>query len=210
MAVWFLSRILPEDIILMMWGLLLVATAVMWHQNAKDNGLSGWVMSMFDAFKVILLIVGVAQLIGGMAGQSDPLRPLKGVFAGGGVVIERKVAFTKIKSLSDLNQQIANSDKPVFLDFYADWCIECKRMEKTTFKDTDIVSLTEQMTVLKADVTANDEVDAALMKHFGIVGPPASLFFAEDATPLVKHNFFGYKSAADLKRTFEKILIKAN
>ena len=210
MAVWFLSRILPEDIILMMWGLLLVATAVMWHQNAKDNGLSGWVMSMFDAFKVILLVVGVAQLIGGMAGQSDPLRPLKGVFAGGGVAVEQKVTFTKIKSLADLNQQIANSDKPVFLDFYADWCIECKRMEKTTFKDTDIVSLTEQMTVLKADVTANDEVDAALMKHFGIVGPPASLFFAEDGTSLVQHNFFGYKSAVDLKRTFEKILIKAN
>jgi len=211
MAVWFLSRILPEDTILMMWGLLLIATAVMWHQNAKDNGLSGWVMSMFDAFKMILLVVGVAQLIGGMAGQSDPLRPLKGVFSGGGgVAVEQKVKFTLIKSLADLNQQINNSKKPVFLDFYADWCTECKRMEKTTFKDQEIVSLSEQLTVLKADVTANDEVDAALMQHFKIVGPPANLFFAADGKPLVQHNFFGYKSAADLKQTFEKILIKAN
>ena len=210
MAIWFLSRILPEDMVLIMWGLLLIATAVMWHQNAKDNGLSGWVMSMFDAFKVILLVIGVAQLIGGMAGQSDPLRPLKGVFAGGGVLVEEKVEFTSIKSLADLNQQLAVSKKPVFLDFYADWCTECKRMEKTTFKDTDIVALSQQMTVLKADVTANDEVDAELMSYFKIVGPPASLFFAAGGKPLVKHNFFGYKSAADLKQTFEKILIEAN
>ncbi len=206
MAVWFLSRILPDDTTLMLWGLLLIATAVMWHQNAKDNGLSGWVMSVFDALKIILLVVGVAQLIGAMAGQSDPLRPLKGVFAGAAVQAEQKVQFTPIKSLADLNLQIKNSDKPVFLDFYADWCIECKRMEKTTFKDPEIVTLTAQMTALKADVTANDEVDAQLMQHFGIVGPPASLFFAADGTPLVVHNFFGYKAAADLKQTFEKIL----
>lgn len=207
MAIWFLSRIIPEDTILMMWGLLLIATAVMWHQNAKDNGLTGWVMSLFDALKVVLLVIGVAQLIGGMAGQSDPLRPLKGVFAGGArAVDEQKVNFTPIKSLADLNQQIENSSKPVFLDFYADWCIECKRMEKTTFMDPDIVAMSRQMTLLKADVTANDAIDAELMKYFSVVGPPASLFFAADGQPLVAHNFFGYKSAADLKRTFEKIL----
>ncbi len=206
MAIWFLSRIMPENIILMMWGLLLVATAVMWHQHAKSNGLSGWVMSMFDAIKIILLVVGIAQLIGAMAGNSDPLRPLKGAFGGGTALVEQKVKFTQIKSLADLEQHIAQSTKPVFLDFYADWCIECKRMERTTFKDKDVIALSQQMTVLKADVTANDEVDAALMKHFNIVGPPASLFFAADGTPLVPHNFFGYKSATDLKQTFEKIL----
>jgi thiol:disulfide interchange protein DsbD len=207
MAVWFMSRILPEDTILMLWGLLLIATAVMWHQNAKDNGLSGWVMSMFDAFKVILLVIGVAQLIGGMAGQSDPLRPLKGIFAGnGGAAIEQKVEFTTIKSLADLKAQISNSNQPVYLDFYADWCIECKRMEKTTFKDAEIIALSKQMTVLKADVTANDAVDAELMQYFGIVGPPASLFFAADGVPMKQYNFFGYKSASDLKQTFEKIL----
>ena len=206
MGIWFLSRIMAEDSILMLWGLLLMASAVMWHQNAKDNGLTGWVMSMFDAIKVVLLIIGAAQLIGGMAGNGDPLRPLKGVFSGGSAVVEQKVEFTKIKSLADLNQQLLTSKQPVFLDFYADWCIECKRMEKTTFKDSDIVVLSQQMTVLKADVTANDELDAELMKHFGIVGPPASLFFAAGGEPLVEHNFFGYKSAAELKQTFEKIV----
>ena len=206
MAIWFLSRIMPDDVILMMWGLLLIATAVMWHQHAKNNGLSGWVMSMFDALRIILLVIGVAQLLGAMAGQGDPLRPLKGLFSGGQAAVEQKVEFTKIKSLDDLNQAITKSQKPVFLDFYADWCIECVRMEKTTFKDPEVVRLSQQLTVLKADVTANDAIDAELMQHFGIVGPPASLFFAADGTPLKAQNFFGYKSADQLKQTFEKIL----
>jgi thiol:disulfide interchange protein DsbD len=79
-------------------------------------------------------------------------------------------------------------------------------MEKTTFKDAEIIALSKQMTVLKADVTANDAVDAELMQYFGIVGPPASLFFAADGVPMKQYNFFGYKSASDLKQTFEKIL----
>ncbi len=207
MAIWFMSRILAEDLVLMVWGLLFIATAVMWHQNAKDNGLSGWVMSLFDAIKVILLVIGVAQLIGSMAGKGDPFRPLKGIFGGAGAVVaEQKVQFKKIKSLDDLNRELAQTNKPVFFDFYADWCTECKRMERTTFMDADIVLLSEQLTVLKADVTANDQQDAELMNHFGIVGPPASLFFDAHGKPLVQHNFFGYKSATELKQSFEKIL----
>ena len=205
MAIWFLSRILPGDVILMLWGVLLIATAVMWHQNAKDNGLQGWVMSLFDALKILLLIVGTAQLIGGMAGKFDPIRPLKGVFSGGAAV-EQKVNFIKIKSLADLNREIENSTKPVFLDFYADWCPECIRMDRTTFIDPELVAMSESFTMLKADVTAQDEVDLELQNHFGIIGPPACMFFAADGSPLKAHNFFGYKSAAELKQTFEKIL----
>jgi thiol:disulfide interchange protein DsbD len=205
MAIWFLSRIMPDDLVLMLWGVLLIATAVMWHQHAKDNGLGGWVMSLFDALRILLLIMGTAQLIGGMAGKSDPIRPLKGLFSGAAVV-EQKVEFTLVKSNQDLDRAIAQSNKPVFLDFYADWCVECIRMEKTTFKDPEIVALSQQLTVLKADVTAQDEADKALMKRFGVVGPPASLFFAANGDPLKAQNFFGYKSAAELKQTFEKIL----
>ncbi len=207
MGIWFMARILPESVVLLLWGLLLVASAIMWHQNARDNGLKGWVMNLFDALKVILLVIGISQIIGAMAGQKDPLRPLAGLLSGGSTVSQNtEVQFIAIKTVEDLNQQIAKSEKPVFLDFYADWCIECKRMQRTTFKDTEIIALSQQMTVLKADVTANDDADKALMNYFGIYGPPASLFFDIDGQPLKAHNFFGYKSAADLKQTFEKIL----
>lgn len=209
MAIWFMARILPESVVLLLWGLLLVASAIMWHQNAKDNGVSGWLMGLFDALKVILLVIGMAQIIGALAGQKDPLQPLAGIFAGSGsaVVTGTQVEFVTIKSIADLEQQLSNTTKPVYFDFYADWCIECKRMERTTFQNPDIVALSQQFTLLKADVTANDEIDQALLKHFGVFGPPASLFFDADGLPLTQYNFFGYKNAAALKQTFEKILM---
>ncbi len=209
MAVWFLSRILDANVILFMWAVLLIVSAVMWHRHAKDNGLSGAALGLVEGLKVLALLVGVAQLLGAMAGGSDPIRPLKGVFGGGAAIESKGLSFTKIKSLSELEQALKASKKPVYFDFYADWCVECKRMEATTFKDPGIVELGRQFTLLKADVTANDEVDAALMKHFQVVGPPASLFFAPGGAPLVQYNFFGYKSAADLKQTFENILINS-
>lgn len=208
MAIWFMARILPESVVLLLWGLLLVASAIMWHQNAKDNGVSGWLMSLFDAIRVILLVIGVAQIIGAMGGQKDPLQPLAGLLSGGSAVSQnQQVKFDTIKSLEELQQRLANTDKPVYFDFYADWCIECKRMERTTFQDSDIVALSQQFTLLKADVTENDEIDQALMNHFGVFGPPASLFFDTEGKPLSQYNFFGYKDAAALKQTFEKILM---
>lgn len=208
MAIWFMGRILPDSVVLLLWGLLLVAGGIMWHQHAKDNGVSGWVMSLFDALKIILLVIGVAQIIGAMAGQKDPLRPLQGLLAGSGSAVNqtRQLEFETIKSLAELQDRLATTNQPVYFDFYADWCIECKRMERTTFQNPEIVKLGQQLTLLKADVTANDAVDQALMKHFGVFGPPASLFFDAEGRPLSQYNFFGFKDAAALKQTFEKIL----
>ncbi|GAA4817643.1 hypothetical protein GCM10011365_12660 [Marinicella pacifica] len=208
MAIWFMGRILPDSAVLLLWGLLLVSSGIMWHQHAKDNGVSGWVMGLFDALKVILLVIGVAQIIGAMAGQKDPLKPLQGLLGGGGTAVSqtRQLEFETIKSLEQLQDRLATTNQPVYFDFYADWCVECKRMERTTFQDQEIVKLGQQLTLLKADVTANDAVDQALMKHFGVFGPPASLFFDADGQPLSQYNFFGFKDAADLKQTFEKIL----
>ncbi len=206
MAIWFLSRILDANVVLYLWAVLILFSAVMWSAYAKNNGMNGMGAAFFDAVKVLGVLVGSAQLIGAMAGGTDPLRPLKGVFSSSAQAKVAQLQFTKIKSLDELQSALQSSDKPVYFDFYADWCTECKRMEATTFQDPGLVAMSESFTLLKADVTANDEVDAALMAYFQIVGPPASLFFAPGGQPLVQHNFFGYKSASELKQTFEKIL----
>ena len=63
------------------------------------------------------------------------------------------------------------------LDFYADWCVSCKEMEKYTFPDPQVQALLADAVLLQADVTANDDDDRALLKHFGIFGPPTIAFF---------------------------------
>jgi len=93
------------------------------------------------------------------------------------------VAFKRIKSVDDVEREIAAAKaagKPAMLDFYADWCVSCKEMEKFTFTDARVRGALAGFVLLQADVTANDDTDQALMKHFNIVAPPDTLFFGGD------------------------------
>jgi thiol:disulfide interchange protein DsbD len=116
----------------------------------------------------------------GPARIGDPLQPLAGVLG------EKReaVAFKRIKSVDDLDAELAaarTAGKPVLLDFYADWCVSCKEMEKYTFTDPVVHAALSDYVLLQADVTANDARDQALMQRFGIIGPPMSLFFRDGA-----------------------------
>jgi thiol:disulfide interchange protein DsbD len=128
----------------------------------------------------VLGVIGAAQVLGALAGGHDPLQPLAGVMG----EKQEALAFRRIKSVADLDRVLADArtaGKPVLLDFYADWCVSCKEMEKYTFTDPDVQAALADYVLVQADVTANDAQDQALMQRFGIIGPPMSLFFKEGA-----------------------------
>ena len=185
LAIWMLSRILDAVWIMLMAGALAVACAV--YLGALDrlpDGTSGW-RRLWKALGVILLIGGAAELIGAAAGSGDLLQPLRGISASapGGAVAAAALPFRRIKSSSDLDRELAaakTAGKPVMLDFYADWCVSCKEMEKFTFAKAEVRAALAGFVLLQADVTANDEADQALMRRFSIVGPPDTLFFGAD------------------------------
>lgn len=194
LAVWMLSRILPGAATLALWGVLLLAGAAavaiglraLRHDGAR---ILGWTSVL------ILGLFGAAQLVGAMAGSRDPLQPLAGLRSAGAQ--EAELPFRKIKSLADLDREVAAAraaGKPVMLDFYADWCVACKEMEKYTFPDPAVHKALDGFVLLKADVTANDDTDQALMKQLGIIGPPATLYYADG----VEHRelrLFGFEDA---------------
>jgi thiol:disulfide interchange protein DsbD len=185
LAIWMLSRILDGTWIMLMAGVLAIACAVyLGALERLPDGTSGW-RRLWKAFGVVLLIAGAAELIGTAAGSNDLLQPLRGLNAGSGNAgsVAATLPFHKIKSLADVERELAaakSTGKPAMLDFYADWCVSCKEMEKFTFSKMEVQSALAGFVLLQADVTANDDTDQALMKHYGIVAPPDTLFFSAD------------------------------
>ena len=200
-AIWMLERILPAEIIMLMWALLAIISAIyMGAIETIKEGASGW-HKLWKGLGVALLIYGIMLLIGVAAGNSDPLRPIKGIGGTASASIENKhLAFKRIKSSDDLDREIAaakNQGKTVMLDFYADWCISCKELEKYTFTDTAVQESLANSVILQADVTANDETDQALMKRFNIIGPPAIIFYDKQGAELKNYRVVGFMPAAE-------------
>ncbi len=190
-AVWMLSRILPERITLALWALPLLAVAIIfWVSGVKGSGTR---IAMRSA-SVVAVLYAVLLGVGAVKGATDPLRPLQAAAP------HAELPFQRIKSLEDLNAQIATASaagKSVMLDFYADWCVSCKEMEKYTFPTPEVRAALASTVWLQADVTANDATDQALLKHFGIFGPPTIAFYGTDGVERRNFRVVGYMKAAE-------------
>jgi len=194
LAIWMLSRILPGAATLVLWGLLALGAAA-WALGLPEPGTPEPRRLLARMAGMLLLVVGAAQLMGAWAGGHDPLRPLDGFSR----APAQKLEFRIIKSVEDLDREVAAAaaaGRPLLFDFYADWCVACKEMEKYTFTEPVVHEALAGFVLLKADVTANDAVDQALMRRFGIIGPPATLFFV-DGTERRDLRLYGFEDAAD-------------
>ena len=155
-----------------------------------------------------MLGYGSLMLIGAAAGGKDTLQPLRGLgFASGGAE-QRHLDFKPIKTLADLEREVAAAsarNQPVMLDFYADWCVTCKEMEKYTFSDPKVLKTLADVVVLQADVTANDAQDQALLQgHFGLPGPPSIMFYGADGRERKNYRVVGYMEAGEFAKHVEK------
>ena len=178
-AIWLLDRIISPVISLALWASLFTFSPIaMGALNSLTNTPTPW-QRIFKGFGLLVLMYGI--LLWGLVarGGGDMLAPLSG-YGTGAQVEKTHINFQKIKSNADLDKVLAQSKKTgqlVMLDFYADWCISCKEIERFVFSDPSVVDEMKNTLSLQADVTANDDQDKALMARFNIIGPPAILFF---------------------------------
>lgn len=196
LAVWMLSRVLPGAIALALWGALLLGAAAMLAVAAGKPAARDGLRALGWTAALLFGLAGMAQVVGALAGSHDPLQPLAGLRGGGAQT--RALPFRTIKSLADLDREVAAAraaGQPLLLDFYADWCVSCKEMEKYTFPDPAVHAALAGFVLLKADVTANDALDQALMQRLGIIGPPATLFYL-DGIERRPSRLFGFENAA--------------
>lgn len=197
-AILLLERILPVSVTMLLSGLLLIASGVyLGALTSLDADASGW-RKLWKSLGVALLAYGVLMLVGAAAGGKDSIQPLRGFMPVGGGVLTH-TAFQRIKTVDDLDRELAAAaaaGKPVMLDFYADWCVSCKEMERYTFPEANVIAEMQRFVLLQADVTANDAADKALMQErFNLPGPPAILFFDSDGNELRGYRLVGFVPA---------------
>ena len=159
------------------------------------------------ALGLVLLVLGIMELVGAASGGDRWTQPLYHLQGGKAAAEQAHPEFQRIKSIDDLDAVLAQSGgRHVMFDFYADWCVECIRMERRTFPDPGVSALMEEFVLLQADVTPNDDIDQALMRKFGIIGPPAILFFDRSGQELKDYRLVGYFTPAEFSNHLEQVL----
>jgi thioredoxin:protein disulfide reductase len=197
MALWLASPVLPGLVQMLLWTALLVGYGA-WLLHRK----AGWI-SM--AAGIVFALLGAAELVGVASGGRDALDPLARL-RGAGEVQEAVLAFKRVKSVGELDAVLANTGgKTVMLDFYADWCVSCKEMERLTFPVPNVKTKLANTILLQADVTANDDADKALLKRFGLFGPPGIILFDRGGKEIADSRVIGYQDANKFLASLQKL-----
>ena len=204
-AVWLLSPVIPPVVAMLAWAALLIIPAMFLHAlDPLPPHAKGW-PRFWKGIGITMLIAGAALLIGALSGSRDPLQPLAGL-RGSAVAAETKhLNFQRVSSLADLQAQISAAGRPVMLDFYADWCVSCKEMEKFTFANPAVQAKLAGFTLLQADVTANSADDKALLARFGLFGPPGIIFFDAQGQEIKGVRVVGYQDADLFQQSLQKL-----
>ena len=196
MAIWLVSPVISAAVHMLLWaGLLIVSAMYLRAIDPLPHPASGFA-KLWKGVGVVALIVGVALLIGVLAGNRDMLQPLSGLRAEGAEAKAGMEAlrFERVKNVAELESRLKQANgKVVMLDFYADWCISCKEFDRFTFSDAKVQAKLHDVVLLQVDVTANSEDDKALLKRFGLFGPPGIIFFDKSGKELSDARVIGYE-----------------
>jgi thiol:disulfide interchange protein DsbD len=192
-AIWIVQPVLPASLSLALWGALLIGAAA-WL-GLPVRGAPAW----RRALGLVAAVAGALQLIGAASGGTDPIQPLSHL--GSRNASARHLRFEPVRSIAELDATLAGAGRPVMLDFYADWCVSCKEMERFTFSDPRVRDRLAGALLLKADVTKNSADDRALMRRFGLFGPPGTLFFDASGRERSDVRVIGYQDAGRFLQT---------
>ncbi|KAF1047351.1 MAG: Thiol:disulfide interchange protein DsbD [Herbaspirillum frisingense] len=189
-ALWMVSPVIPDWLHVAGWAALGIGYGafLLWSRPA------GWVAR---GFGLAIATLGLLQLVNVATGGRDPLAPMAQLRGSGQAAVHTD--FVRVRSSAELDaalkENAAGERRPVMLDFYADWCVSCKEMERLTFTDARVKERFGQMLLLQIDVTANNGDDRAMLKRFNLFGPPGIMFFNADGKELIDRRVIGYQDA---------------
>jgi thiol:disulfide interchange protein DsbD len=195
MALWMVAPVLPGAVQMLLWAGLLLGYGAYLMRGSRH-----WAALALGAACAVL---GTVQLVGLSSGGRDPLAPLAHLRAG---TPAPALAFKRIKSVADLDAALAaNGQRKALLDFYADWCVACKEMERQTFVDPAVRARLRDTLLLQVDVTANNTDDRALLKRFGLFGPPGIILFNHAGHEIPDSRVIGYQDSARFLTSLDRL-----
>ena len=205
LAIWIIQPLLPMGIQMLLWSILLIISSIYLYalDTLPHNAKGGH--KLIKGIGLLAMLLGIAYLIGALSGARDLLHPLGSVYKAEAQASPASL-FTRIKGLAELEQQLKTSNgKVVMLDFYADWCVSCKEMERFTFADPVIQAKLKSAILLQADVTANSPEDKELLKKFGLYGPPGIIFFDAQGHEMSDFRLVGIQDTAQFTETLRQV-----
>jgi len=191
-----LGRVLPERVTMALWAIPAITAAAVLLGGASGVASGRWPLRTTG---LVAGLYGLTLVTGAALGGTDPLAPIP-AWAGA----KHPLSFASVHSVADLDRAVAQATRegrPVMIDFYADWCTSCKEMEATTFLDPVVRRALSGSVLLRADVTADDANDQALLKRFGIIGPPTIAFYGRDGVERSRYRVVGYMKGAEFAAT---------
>lgn len=200
-AIWMVSPVFPVTVMMAAWGAFAILCAVFLHVFDPIPAGARLRLYFAKALGITFMLVGMFELIGAASNGKDALQPLAHLrvsensgaqLAAGDAKNHSDNKFTRIQSVAELEATLAKADAPVLLDFYADWCVSCKEMERFTFSEPKVSAQLKQLRLLQVDVTANSDMQKALMKRFSLFGPPGIILFDRNGKEVPDSRIIGY------------------
>jgi thiol:disulfide interchange protein DsbD len=208
-AIYVVSPVMPALASMLAWSALLIFSAMYLHAlDPLPPNAHGW-QRFWKGVGVVSLLTGSALLIGALAGGRDPLQPLAVLRGEVAAAEAQRVQFERIRSVAELDARLKSAQRPVMLDFYADWCVSCKEMERFVFSEAQVKAQLDRMLLLQVDVTANMPEDKELLKRFSLFGPPGIIFFDRDGKELAGLRVVGYMPAERFVQVLDRALAPA-
>jgi thiol:disulfide interchange protein DsbD len=196
---WILARLVSDRVALLLFAIpALAALWVLWRFAVRGN-----TQRVMRTAGIACGLYAAALVYGYAHGATDPLHPLTGRSS-----TVQGPEFRTIHSLAELDREVAAASaagRPLVLDFYADWCVSCKEMERYTFPDPAVAAQLASAVLLRADVTANNSDDQALLKRFGIFGPPTIAFYDAHGTEQSAFRVVGFMKAPAFVAVLEQV-----
>jgi len=210
-AIWMISPVLPATANMALWGAFAILCAVFLRIGESLPQGAGIGAYAGKALGVVMLLGGLFELVGAASSGTDVLQPLAHLRAAGGGTAAGAQAtshegprFTRIRTGAELDKVLASTTKPVMLDFYADWCVACKEMERMTFSEGRVAAAMQDMLLIQVDVTANNADDRALMKRFSLFGPPGIILFDARGKEVPQARVIGFMPPESFVRQLQR------